>query len=330
MGLKQLEAAYQEKRGYDYEITKHISLRQIDPLALLQLKAASTCEFDLPEVLFDMDYPGHFKRRIKSVSVSIPCIAGPYTGVNATLRLLNNKFRNSSIANNYPEKTDEQDDRFISYNIPITAIATSSAQNDAGMFELNFKDERYLPFEGAGVISKWRLELPTVKQFDYNTISDVVLHVKYIASEGGEQLKNSATGSISVQLNQISQQLNETGLHIPISLKHDMPNEWNLLVKNGSANITIDKSRLPYMAQILDAAAIENVMLIARVKNNLPSYSINIGGSATNLSRIDEWKLCMGNNSNIELDTSFELSVVPAELVGDLEELMLVVKYIIP
>ena len=57
------------------------------------------------------------------------------------------------------------------------------------MFELNFKDERYLPFEGAGVISKWRLELPTVKQFDYNTISDVVLHVKYIASEGGEQLK---------------------------------------------------------------------------------------------------------------------------------------------
>ena len=330
VGLKQLEAAYQEKRGYDYEITKHISLRQIDPLALLQLKAASTCEFDLPEVLFDMDYPGHFKRRIKSVSVSIPCIAGPYTGVNATLRLLNNKFRNSSIANNYPEKTDEQDDRFISYNIPITAIATSSAQNDAGMFELNFKDERYLPFEGAGVISKWRLELPTVKQFDYNTISDVVLHVKYIASEGGEQLKNSATGSISVQLNQISQQLNETGLHIPISLKHDMPNEWNLLVKNGSANITIDKSRLPYMAQILDAAAIENVMLIARVKNNLPSYSINIGGSATNLSRIDEWKLCMGNNSNIELDTSFELSVVPAELVGDLEELMLVVKYIIP
>lgn len=26
-----------------------------------------------------------------------------------------------------------------------------SSQNDSGMFELNFKDERYLPFEGAGV-----------------------------------------------------------------------------------------------------------------------------------------------------------------------------------
>jgi hypothetical protein len=43
------------------------------------------------------------------------------------------------------------------------------------------------------------------------------------------------------------------------------------------------------------------------------------------LSRIDEWKLCKGNKK-IELDTSFELSVVPAEL-ENLEELMVVVKF---
>ncbi|MBP6687507.1 MAG: AAA family ATPase, partial [Lacibacter sp.] len=42
----ELEAAYQEKRGYDYEITKHISLRQLDPLALIKLKATGKCEFD--------------------------------------------------------------------------------------------------------------------------------------------------------------------------------------------------------------------------------------------------------------------------------------------
>ena len=101
-----------------------------------------------------MDYPGHFKRRIKSVSISIPCIAGPYTNINATLRLMKNKFRNSSIAknaNDYLEKTEENDERFSSFIIPISAIAASSAQNDSGMFELNFKDERYTPFEGAGL-----------------------------------------------------------------------------------------------------------------------------------------------------------------------------------
>lgn len=260
VGLKQLEAAYQENRGYDYEITKHISLRQLDPYALLQLKAGNKCEFDLPEVLFDMDYPGHYKRRIKSVSISIPCIAGPYTSVNATLRLLNNKFRNSAIGTNYKDQSEE---KFINYNIPITAIATSSAQNDSGMFELNFKDERYLPFEGAGIISGWRLELPDIKQFDYNTISDVVLHVKYIASEGGESLKSVARNSVISQLNVISQQLNETGLHIPISLKHDMPKEWNLLVSKGIAEIEINKTRLPYVAQAIPLSSVQ-IRLVAK------------------------------------------------------------------
>ena len=40
------------------------------------------------------------------------------------------------------------------------AIATSTGQNDTGLFELNFRDERYLPFEYAGAVSRWRIELP--------------------------------------------------------------------------------------------------------------------------------------------------------------------------
>ena len=31
-----------------------------------------------------------------------------------------------------------------------------------------------------------------------------------------------------------------------------MPGEWNLLVKNGTANITIDKSRLSYLVQSMN------------------------------------------------------------------------------
>lgn len=333
VGLKQLEAAYQEKRGYDYEITKHISLRQLHPLALLQLKTASTCEFDLPEWLFDMDYSGHFKRRIKSVSVSIPCIAGPFTGVNATLRLLNSRFRNSPMANNYPEKTDEADERFNTYNIPIAAIATSSAQNDAGMFELNFKDERYLPFEGAGVISTWRLELPTIKQFDYNTISDVVLHVKYIASDGGEQLKKSADSSVTNFMKAAGEQ---EGLFTLIDVKHDMPNEWNLLLKNGKANITLDISRLPYMAQASYAmkasnVVIQNVMIVAKVKDSPSTFPVIVAGTTINL--MEGWNFSQPINSVITLNTQFNLKVQQQavstieELISKLEALMIVVKY---
>jgi hypothetical protein len=45
------------------------------------------------------------------------------------------------------------------------------AQNDDGLFELSFRDERYLPFEGAGAICQLHLQMPAgVAAFDYSTI----------------------------------------------------------------------------------------------------------------------------------------------------------------
>ncbi|MGO4293549.1 neuraminidase-like domain-containing protein [Chitinophaga sp. RAB17] len=256
VGLKQLEAAYQENRGYDYEINKHISIRQLNPLALLSLKENGFCEFSIPEYIFDMDYPGHYKRRIKAVSISVPCIAGPYTGLNATLRLLDHTFRNSALAttNNYPEKTDESDDRFMKFMVPISAIAASSGQNDSGMFELNFKDERYLPFEGAGVISKWRFELPTFQQFDYDTITDIIISIRYTAVEGGDRLKLAATKSVTNFIKKTDDLAREEGLFIFVDLKHDLPTEWHkaMTIKDASGNNTMDLSKLtnflPYYA----------------------------------------------------------------------------------
>jgi hypothetical protein len=328
VGLKQLEAAYQNERGYDYEISKHLSLNQLDPLALIKLRETGKCEFVVPEVLFDLDYPGHYKRRIKSISLSIPCVAGPYTGINATLSLLEHKFRNTAIGGKgYGENTEETDDRFSTYIIPISAVAVSSAQNDSGMFELNFKDDRYLPFEGAGAISKWSLELPEIRQYDYHTIADVIIHVKYTANEGGERLKLAALKSVSKQLENIEQALNETGLHSMLNMRHDLSNEWQLLKKNGSVKLTIAKSRLPYFIQVFAGTVIEEVMFIAQIKNNPNSYSINIDGGAASLAKISsELKLCRGNNSDIKLDTEFELSIDPGSL-ANLEELILIVKY---
>ena len=155
IGLKQLEAAYQEKRGYDFEIVKNTSLQQLNPLELIRLRETGTCEFALPEVLFDMGFPGQYMRRIKSVALTFACHVGPPTSLNCVLRLLEHKFRTSAIVNkgDYAEHTDETDERFSTVNVPITSIAVSTGQNDSGVFELSFKDERYIPFEGAGVIS---------------------------------------------------------------------------------------------------------------------------------------------------------------------------------
>lgn len=230
VGLKQLESAYQEKRSYDYEISKPISLRQVNPLAFLRLRETGTCEFALPEVLFDMDYAGHYQRRIKSVSLTVPSVIGPYTSLNCTLRLLEHKFRINALAkdkNDYREKTDEADDRFTTINVPITAIAVSTGQNDSGVFELNFKDERYIPFEGAGATSRWRLELPAqFRQFDYDTISDVIMHLRYTAVEGGDKLKAPAIASVQEYIKSVEDLSRQEGLYAAFDLKHDFPNEW--------------------------------------------------------------------------------------------------------
>jgi Tc toxin complex TcA C-terminal TcB-binding domain len=258
VALKQLEAAYQEKRAYDYEVSKPISLRQVNPLALIQLKETGSCEFTLPEVLFDMDYPGHYMRRIKSVALSVPCVVGPYTSLNCTLRLLEHKFRTSAIAkdkNDYPEKTDETDDRFSTVNIPITSIAVSSGQNDSGVFELNFRDERYIPFEGAGAISKWRLELPDqFRQFDYDTITDVIMQVRYTAVEGGDKLKKPAADSVLEYIKSVEQLSQQEGLFVAFDLKHDFSSEW-------------------YKATQPPAGATERVLMLNNLNDRLPIFT---------------------------------------------------------
>jgi hypothetical protein len=63
-----------------------------------------------------------------------------------------------------------------------TTIATSTVQNDAGVFEFGSRDERYMPFEGAGAISAWRVSLPAnFRSFDYQTITDLIVHIAYTA-----------------------------------------------------------------------------------------------------------------------------------------------------
>ena len=84
-----------------------------------------------------------------------------------------------------------EDDRFVDYFGTIQSIVTSSGNNDSGMFETNLRDERSCRSKGAGAESTWRLELPaSFRQFDYDTISDVILHMRYTARQGGAQLRD--------------------------------------------------------------------------------------------------------------------------------------------
>ncbi|MHB8915389.1 MAG: Tc toxin subunit A-related protein, partial [Thiobacillus sp.] len=259
--LKRLEVTYLDQNRREYELTKHISLRRLDPKALVKLRAKDPagrcrCEFDIPEWLFDLDTPGHYLRRIKSVSVSIPSVTGPYTSVSCKLTLLKSKVRherNLKESNRYLRVDEPDDDRFTDYFGASEAIVTSTGTGDSGLFETNLRDERFLPFEGSGVISEWRLELPdTYPQFDYSTISDVVLSIRYTAREGGDLLRNAATTSIGTLLDPAVPPGPDLLFPVVLNCRSDFPTEWaraKTSVPGGvgpSLVVPITRNLLPY------------------------------------------------------------------------------------
>jgi hypothetical protein len=246
LDVKRMEMAYHDNNKRELELTRHVSLRQLNPLALLTLKATGTCQVTISEWLYDLDCPGHYIRRIKSVALSIPSVVGPYTSVNCTLSLLKSSLRKSPIAGDDYARQGSEDDRFVDYIGTVQSIVTSGASNDSGLFETNLRDERFLPFEGAGAESTWKLELPKdYPAFDYTTISDVILHIRYTARQGVDP-----TTKVKVALDALFQQANQSNLALLFSLRHDFPTEWSAFVNGtGAFTATIRKDYFPYFTQ---------------------------------------------------------------------------------
>lgn len=250
LALCAMERAHMSKHCREYELTKHISLRLHFPAAFVLLKATGYCEVDLPEWLFDLDYPGHYMRRIKAVSLTVPCVAGPYTGVHCKLQQLSSaiRFRPARVRsdtckccpakkkkeavkterspgsnnNNSPAAPCPNDPHLWQRHAGTEAIATSTGQADSGLFELAFADQRYLPFEYSGAVSRWRIELPPENnQFDFDSLSDLVLHINYTAREGGDEFARESSAAAQ-------RFLPGNGWRF-FDVRHELPEVWNVV-----------------------------------------------------------------------------------------------------
>jgi hypothetical protein len=227
LDLRRMEVAYLDKHRREYELSKRISLRMLDPSALLDLQQSGACEFAVPEVVFDLDHPGHYLRRIKAVSLTIPAVTGPQVTLGAKLTLLEDIVRlNSDLTGGYDvQGAIHEDDRFRLGYGGVGSIATSTAQADSGLFTLDFNDERLLPFEGSGAISRWRLELPaTVRQFDYDAITDVELQIQYTARDGGQNLRSVVESGLQGAIEDVL--LESNGFMLLLSAREAFPEAW--------------------------------------------------------------------------------------------------------
>jgi hypothetical protein len=288
LALRHMEKCYLDENVREYELTKHVSLRLHFPAEFLRLRTTGICEIDIPEWMFDLDFPGQYMRRIKNVTLTIPCVSGPYSGVHCRLTLISSVTRIAPLLTAPlhscccppkacccgDEKSSEgyalcaDDPRMVKVYGDREAIATSGGQNDSGMFELNFNDARYLPFEYMGAISRWRIELPPENNyFDLNSLTDTILHLNYTAREGGEELRRAAREAAC-------KKVPGDGWTF-FDVRHEFPDAWELFRRSCTESertrelqVRLRRNLFPFLPRDPDIA-LSKIMLIFETEEML-------------------------------------------------------------
>ncbi len=205
--VERMESSFVDNNFHEFEIIRPISLSGLDSTAFTTLINTGTAFFPLPESFFDLDYPGHFMRRIKYAGLvfTFSTKTRPVF-VNCTLTLMNSSIRISPTPVTPYGRTGAGDTRFHDLSAVqsvVTSnggvISSSGATPDNGMFETTvhyiITDDRLLTFEHSGVIGTWQIEFSKHNPgFDPTTITDITLQIEYLSRYGGDQLRTAAGG----------------------------------------------------------------------------------------------------------------------------------------
>ncbi|MEO1433294.1 MAG: hemopexin repeat-containing protein, partial [Cyanobacteria bacterium J06633_8] len=238
LDLDRMEKAYYENHRRGFEITKKVSLIKHDPIALFELKRRGVCTFNLNEADFDYDYPGHYNRQIKTVSITFTAREGDL--VNATLTQLTHKTVLKPDLKAVKFLMEPKDEPPLSIrsgwkaNQQVAFSHTNTFTGDSqGLFEINFNDERYLPFEGTGAISTWKLELKGKRgSYSIEELTDITINIQYTAKQGGTDFANGVKGMLKPY--PASRYFN---------IANEFPNEWNEFLGSDGNDLILNLTR---------------------------------------------------------------------------------------
>ena len=214
--LMNLEKEFLNRNERRLELTKTISLRQLFEAGtfvskacwkdvLVELNNTGKLDFEFSQQLFDHDYPGHYCRQIVSVGVSLPAVLGPYQDVCATLTQTASTTaldpNVDSLDYLYGDKKEVPPPHILLNLRSHQQVGVSNGMDDAGLHQLMFGDERYLPFEGTGALSRWQLYFPlhgSSRQHSLiNSLTDIIIHVRYLAKAGGAAYTDAVLDRLS-------------------------------------------------------------------------------------------------------------------------------------
>lgn len=239
--LEQMQMAKLRYTKRLLNVEKTVSLAMDCPQAFAELQVMGKCRFTLSEQMFDLDYPGMYLRKIKSVAVSVPAVLGPY----GTVKAIMTQEKNAILTSPGEEEAlrymldgfngSGETPRGVILDLRSgQRIALSRGINDRGIFEMDQQEETYLPFEGTGAVSGWTLEMPkTANRMDYQNISDVLIHIQYtgLESAGHRTLVNRLLSERTPRIR---------GLYV--NLRQRYPEVFGTLFKKGTEEAEVEFS----------------------------------------------------------------------------------------
>ncbi|MFF2627073.1 LamG-like jellyroll fold domain-containing protein [Kitasatospora griseola] len=230
-------------------ITQTFSVAQLAPVEFARFRQTGELDFATPMRWFDEAFPGHYLRLVRRVKTSLVALVPPGQGIRATLAssgISRVVARSGDAGATLTETALRRDPELVALTSPVSAT---------GVFELDAQSEMLLPFEGTGVDTTWRFELPrAANAFDYSSIADVVLTVEYTAMHSEEH-----RARVVERLNSDQQRSGER----MFSLREDFPDLWYALHNPetaGPRGAGLTLARPDFPAQ-LDQLAVGSVAL---------------------------------------------------------------------
>lgn len=223
--IVELEASARETNERRLQLSKTFSIARQAPEQLYRLQQSGRMAFATALDMFDREFPGHFKRRIEQVRVSLVALTPPVEGITASLMSQGTSYAIVDEYSAQPAPIVREPQR----------IALSSPANANGILELEPQSELLRPFEGLGVATEFLFELPkAANAFDFSSIFDVHISIDYSAQHS--QTKRTLT------VHRLPGRISETRA---FSVRSEFPDEWYELNNEPVENAPIELELTP-------------------------------------------------------------------------------------
>jgi hypothetical protein len=189
-------------------LSQTFSLAQRAPLQFQLFRGTGDLQFVTPMQWFDEDFPGHYLRLIRRVSLTVVALIPPSQGIRATLTNLG--ISRAVVAGDvFREVVLRRDPETVALTSPLAAT---------GVFDLDMQSEMLLPFESTGVDTTWQLQMPRAANLiDPDSFADVLITIEYTALHSDDYRHQ--------MVERFNRDLRRGGDRA-FSLRQDFPDQW--------------------------------------------------------------------------------------------------------